>query len=84
MNSSPVFHCQCGPCRSFTPQLVKTYNKVKEANMKFEIVFASSDRDEAAMLEYLAEMPWLAIPFGDERKKALSRQFNVSGRLYGE
>lgn len=71
---------QCGPCRTFTPQLVKTYNKVKEAGKKFEIIFCSSDRDEDSFKEYYSSMPWLALPYGDNRKKALSRVFDVSGK----
>jgi len=70
----------CPPCRGFTPQLVKTYNKLKEQNKDFEIIFASSDRDQAAFDEYYGEMPWLAIPFSDrDRKAALSKKFKVSG-----
>ena len=70
---------QCGPCRAFTPQLVKTYDKLKEAGKKFEIIFCSSDRDEDSFKEYFESMPWLALPFGDSRKKSLSRAFDVSG-----
>ena len=71
---------QCGPCRAFTPQLVKTYKKLKEAGKKFEIIFCSSDRDEDAFKEYYESMPWYALPFGDPRKKSLSRFFDVSGK----
>ena len=63
----------------FTPELVKTYNKLKEATENFEVIFVSSDRDEVSMMEYLGEMPWLAIPFDDPRKKTLARLFDVSG-----
>ena len=63
----------------FTPQLAKTYEKIKEDGKNFEIVFCSSDRDEDSMMEYLGQMPWLAIPFGDPRKKSLSRLFEVQG-----
>ncbi|XP_064392520.1 nucleoredoxin-like [Halichondria panicea] len=69
----------CGPCRGFTPQLVKTYNKLKEDGKKFEIIFVSSDRDEDSFMEYYGEMPWISIPHGDPRKKTLSRMFDVSG-----
>jgi len=70
----------CGPCRNFTPKLVETYKKVKAKNPGFEIIFASSDRDEASFKEYFAEMPWIAIPFADRaRKEALSDRFNVGG-----
>ncbi|XP_071790233.1 nucleoredoxin-like [Asterias amurensis] len=69
----------CGPCRGFTPQLVKSYNKMKEDGKNLEMVFCSSDRDEASFMEYFKEMPWLALPFGDKRKTALSRMFSVQG-----
>lgn len=70
----------CGPCRGFTPKLVETYNTMKDAGKKFEIVFASSDRDEAAFDEYFGEMPWLALPYDDAgkaSKAALSKKFKV-------
>eukprot|EP00004_Rigifila_ramosa_P019574 TRINITY_DN49_c0_g1_i2.p2 TRINITY_DN49_c0_g1~~TRINITY_DN49_c0_g1_i2.p2 ORF type:complete len:339 (-),score=79.31 TRINITY_DN49_c0_g1_i2:407-1369(-) len=66
----------CGPCRGFTPELVKTYKKIQAAGKPFEIVFVSSDRDEAAFKEYHGEMPWLALPFENRAAKAsLSRMF---------
>jgi len=61
---------QCPPCRGFTPKLVETYKKLKESGKDFEIVFASSD---------FGEMPWLALPLGDERKEKLSELCNVEG-----
>merc|ERR1719197_634973 len=70
----------CPPCRGFTPELVKTYNKLQAAGKPFEIIFASSDRDEASFKEYHAEMPWLAIPYADRaRKEKLSKVFGVNG-----
>ncbi|XP_011627599.1 probable nucleoredoxin 2 isoform X2 [Amborella trichopoda] len=36
-------------------------------------------RDEAGFLECFKPMPWLALPFGDERIKGLSRYFNIQG-----
>lgn len=60
----------CPPCKGFTPKLVEFYNKLKgsEQNLKFEIVFVSWDKDEHAFTEYFATMPWLALPFGIDRK----------------
>merc|ERR1712064_92414 len=52
----------CPPCRGFAPKLAEIYNDMKAAGKKFEIVFASSDRDQTAFDEYYAEMPWLALP----------------------
>jgi len=68
----------CPPCRGFTPQFAKWY----EDDLKgkgLEVVFVSSDQDEASFKEYFGEMPWLALPYGDERKETLSKQFKVRG-----
>jgi len=70
----------CPPCRGFTPELVKTYNKLKAEVKPFEIIFASSDRDEAAFNEYYGEMPWLTLPYADRAaKEKLSKVFGVEG-----
>merc|ERR1712205_97077 len=69
----------CPPCRGFTPKLVETYNKLQAEGKEFEVVFVSSDRDQASFDEYYASMPWLAIPHGDDRKKHLSKLFEVEG-----
>lgn len=69
----------CPPCRAFLPQLITTYNKIKEKDSAFELVFLSSDKDQSSFDDYFAEMPWLALPFGDERKKSLSRKFKIRG-----
>jgi len=69
----------CPPCREFTPKLVSTYNTIKAAGKKFEIVFASSDNDEASFKEYFHEMPWLTLPFNDKRISALSELYEVEG-----
>jgi len=69
----------CPPCRGFTPKLAESYTKMLAAGKKWDIVFASSDQDQAAFDEYLAEMPWKAFPHGDKRKDALDEMFDVSG-----
>jgi len=69
----------CPPCRGFTPKLVETYKKMKAKGLNFEIIFASSDKDEAAFKEYFGEMPWLALPHGDKRKEQWSNLFGVNG-----
>ncbi|GMN41605.1 hypothetical protein TIFTF001_010834 [Ficus carica] len=69
----------CPPCRGFTPKLVKTYHEIKAKDNEFEVIFISSDSDQASFDEYFAEMPWLALPYGDERKKLLDRRFKIEG-----
>jgi len=69
----------CPPCRNFTPKLAEFYKENAE-RLNFEIVFASSDRDEAQFNEYFGEMPWLAVPFSDrKRKNELSKEYKVNG-----
>jgi nucleoredoxin len=55
----------CGPCRQFTPELVKFYNRVAAAHPEFEIVFVSHDKSAAAMQAYMRDMqmPWPAVGF---------------------
>mmetsp|Transcript_24150 Transcript_24150/g.51491 ORF Transcript_24150/g.51491 Transcript_24150/m.51491 type:complete len:925 (-) Transcript_24150:75-2849(-) len=70
----------CPPCKAYTPQLKKAYNRCKAKGKSFEIIFVSSDRDEHSFREYFGTMPWYAIPFADrDRKQALSNTFRVNG-----
>lgn len=69
----------CPPCRAFTPKLKEAYEKIKAKNGPLEVIFISSDQDQASFDDYFATMPWLALPFGDERKASLSRLFKVQG-----
>ena len=63
----------CPPCRAFLPKLVDAYHKIKAKDDAFEVIFISSDRDQASFDEFFSGMPWLALPFGDPRKASLSR-----------
>ncbi|KAF8408256.1 hypothetical protein HHK36_007405 [Tetracentron sinense] len=69
----------CPPCRAFLPKMIKVYHEIKEKDDAFEVIFISSDKDQVSFDEFFSSMPWLAIPFGDERKKFLSRMFKVQG-----
>ncbi|XP_048132436.1 probable nucleoredoxin 1 [Rhodamnia argentea] len=69
----------CPPCRAFLPVLTEAYEKIKAKDNAFEVIFISSDKDQTAFDDYFAEMPWLALPLGDERKKYLNRKFKVQG-----
>ena len=70
----------CGPCRNFTPKLVKFYKRVaKKSNI--EIVFVSSDNNRQAMRDYMKKnsMPWLAIPYNASERMALKKALRVNG-----
>ena len=79
-NQPSILAHWCPPCRGFTPTLSKWYTAFKEKNPNFEMVFASSDRDEAAFKEYHSEMSFLALPYSErDAKTALSKKCKVSG-----
>ncbi len=71
----------CPPCRDFTPHLAEVYKAFKASHARsadWEVVFVSSDSDEAAFKEYFAEMPWLALPYENrEAKRKLSSLYKV-------
>jgi nucleoredoxin len=70
----------CPPCRGFTPTLAKCHKELKDAGKKFEIVFVSSDKDDAAFKEYMGEMPWVSVPYSErELAKDLNSVFEVRG-----
>lgn len=64
----------------FTPQLITTYKTMMAAKKKFEVVFASSDRDQASFDSYYGDMPWAAIPYANRNaKEELSKKYKVRG-----
>ncbi|KAK4423826.1 putative nucleoredoxin 1 [Sesamum alatum] len=69
----------CPPCRAFLPVLTEAYHEIKKNGNVLEVVFISSDSDQASFDEFFSTMPWLALPFGDKRKESLKRLFKVRG-----
>jgi nucleoredoxin len=59
----------CGPCRQFTPDLIRWYNETKPKHPEFELIFVSSDQDENSMEAYMAgdKMPWPALKYNKVR-----------------
>ncbi|XP_064966670.1 probable nucleoredoxin 1-2 [Musa acuminata AAA Group] len=66
-----------GTCRGFLPHLIEEYHKIKCMDSAFEVVNISMDKDRDSFEEFFSGMPWLALPFGDERKESLKRTFKV-------
>ncbi|KAK3416839.1 LOW QUALITY PROTEIN: hypothetical protein EUGRSUZ_H02594 [Eucalyptus grandis] len=64
---------------SIPAMLTEAYEKIKATDNAFEVIFLSSDKYQSTFDDYFAQMPWLALPFGDERKKSLSLKFEVRG-----
>jgi len=72
----------CPPCRGFTPKLKEFYAEYKAKDPNFEIVFVSSDKDEAGMLDYFKNDhgDYLALPYDKRNEKTeLSSMFGVEG-----
>ena len=68
----------CPPCRGFTPVLQNFYDTVNKDGKKMEIIFVSSDQDEAAMKDYFESMPWKACAF-DADRQAIKQLHGVQG-----
>jgi nucleoredoxin len=54
----------CGPCRQFSPSLVKFYNEMKPKYPGFEVIYISGDKSAAEMKGYAKEagFSWRAVP----------------------
>jgi len=54
----------CGPCREFSPSLVKFYKEMKPTHPEFDIVFISADHSAAEMHAYAKDegFTWSAVP----------------------
>lgn len=54
----------CGPCRQFSPSLVKFYNRIKPAHPEFEMILVSDDKNPTDMYSYAKEegFAWPAVP----------------------
>lgn len=54
----------CGPCRQFSPSLVKFYRDMKPKHPIFEVFFISGDKSPAEMKAYAKEagFSWSAVP----------------------
>ena len=65
----------CPPCKRFTPILKDLYEEVNADDKQFEVIFVSSDEDEAARTKYMEEMhgDWLMCDWGE--RDALKQKF---------
>ena len=65
----------CPPCRAFTPKLVAWYKDFQPKHKDFQLVFASSDKDAKAMLEYMTGtgMPWPAVKHSEKKSSGVDK-----------
>lgn len=65
----------CPPCQRFTPILSDLYGEVNEDSKQLEVVFVSSDDDEAQWTGYMKHHgDWLSVPYAGELRAKLKRQ----------
>ena len=69
----------CGPCKKFSSMLKLFYEEINADKVNFEVIVVPSDHDEAAYKAYVADMPWLSVPFGDLKIKELQGKFKING-----
>jgi len=69
----------CPPCQGFCPLLIDFYNDINSTEKQLEIILVSRDQNKDDFEEYYAQMPWLAIPFGDERIPNLAEKYGIKG-----
>jgi len=70
----------CPPCRAFTPQLSKVYEKLQAEGKEFEIVYVAGDKSLEQFKEYHGTMPFAALPYSNEKgRKGLNKHFDVEG-----
>ncbi len=71
----------CGPCRMFTPDLVKWYKRNKNKNPHFELIFVSSDRSADDMAAYMKDddMEWPALAFDKKSSTSALTKYSARG-----
>ena len=71
----------CGPCRRFTPELVKAYPAIKAAHPEFEVIFVSADRGEDEMKHYMMDdrMPWPGLRYREAQTNPTLNRYQQSG-----
>jgi thiol-disulfide isomerase/thioredoxin len=69
----------CGPCRQYTPQLVRWYQSLNQQYKTIEVIFLSADHDDNSFQSYFQSMPWLAVGFDDDTREQLMSHIKVTG-----
>jgi len=69
-----------GDGEEFIPTLKERYGQLKDAGLKIELIYISSDRDETAFNNYFSFMPWLALPYPDRVLQIrLAMEYKLNG-----
>ena len=58
------------------------YENLKKAKKGFEVIYVSFDKDERDWQTYSKSMPWVSLPYDDERRVELRKLFDVQGKIF--
>jgi nucleoredoxin len=53
------------------------YDEINEESQVLEVIFMSCDVQQSAFESYYDEMPWMSLPFKDQRIQMLCNEFKV-------
>ena len=65
------------PCLAFTPLLINFYNEVNSEDKVLEIILVSYDKQKEDFNAFFKPIPFLALPFNDERIAYFTEHFNI-------
>ena len=65
----------CPPCKNFLNMLKDFYSEVNIDGKECEIMYVSMDKSEDEFRDHYSQMPWLTIPFMDDRIPQLKTRF---------
>ena len=69
----------CPPCKHMLRPLKNFYTDVNLQERTLELILVSSDRAQDEWKRHHATMPWMSLPWGDERADKLRAKFQIMG-----
>lgn len=75
MGTSPS--TQCNISKSFVPILKNFYEEVNLEDKKVEIIYVGFDKVKKDYENFTKAMPWLGLPFSDERIQGLKEFYDI-------
>ena len=69
----------CPPCKHMLQPLKNFYTDVNLEQKTFEIILVSSDRTQEEWKRHHATMPWMSLPWDDQRANQLRAKFEILG-----
>lgn len=68
---------QCCVCKTFAPLLKAFYEEVNLEDKRMEIIYVGFDKVKKDYQAYTKTMPWIGLPFSDEKIPGLKEFYDV-------